>query len=497
MADRRQAAEELLRRQRIRGSLAELSKLCELTPAAHHLYIMKYLEQVSRGELNRLLISAPPGSAKSTVASVLFPVFFMANHPEAQIITCSHTAELAEKFSRRVRNLINEHSAVLGLQLSEDSQAVGSWNLKSGGGLFAIGASGALSGRRADCVILDDIFRSMDDAYSESTRRGISDWFYGEVLPRLRPGGKVVGIGTRYHHQELFAELEASGRYKVIKLTAIAEEGDELGRPVGTYLWADQPDTYPFSEFLQQQQEVLPPRIWASQFMCKPSPTEGAFFKSSWLRTYHNAPSRDTMKTYIAVDFAVTESATADYTAIIVFGLDPSSDIFVLQVWRRQADAATSVDALLDMVRDWKPLVVVTELGQLKNALEPFLRERMNQRRIYARVETIPSRHAKEIRAQSIAGRMAVRGLFLPALPPQAPWLSDFVNEVLAFPTSTDDQVDCLSIFGQLLDRLVPGSEPAKPKPLKLLSTDPALCNISLTELFEANERRHQKSGRI
>ena len=121
----------------------------------------------------------------------------------------------------------------------------------------------------------------------------------------------------------------------------------------------------------------------------------------------------------------------------------------------------------------------------------------MNQRRIYARVETIPSRHAKEIRAQSIAGRMAVRGLFLPALPPQAPWLSDFVNEVLAFPTSTDDQVDCLSIFGQLLDRLVPGSEPAKPKPLKLLSTDPALCNISLTELFEANERRHQKSGRI
>ena len=136
-----------------------------------------------------------------------------------------------------------------------------------------------------------------------------------------------------------------------------------MGRPVGTYLWADQPDTYPFAEFLQQQQEVLPPRIWASQFMCKPSPTEGAILKSSWLKTYHNPPPRDTMKTYIAVDFAVTESATADFTAIVVFGLDPSSDIFVLQVWRRQADAATSVDALLDMVRDWKPLVVVTEAG--------------------------------------------------------------------------------------------------------------------------------------
>ena len=256
----------------------------------------------------------------------------------------SASAELARR--RRIRGSLEELSRDLRADAGGPSQ----------GGQFCVGSSGALSGRRADCVILDDIFRSMDDAYSESTRRGISDWFYGEVLPRLRPGGKVVGIGTRYHHQELFAELEASGRYKVIKLTAIAEEGDELGRPVGTYLWADQPDVYPFADFLSQQREVLPPRIWASQFMCKPSPIEGAILKASWLKTYHNPPSRDTMKTYIAVDFAVTESVKADFTAIVVFGLDPSSDIFVLQVWRRQADAATSVDALLDMVRDWKPL---------------------------------------------------------------------------------------------------------------------------------------------
>ena len=110
----------------------------------------------------------------------------------------------------------------------------------------------------------------------------------------------------------------------------------------------------------------------------------------------------------------MTESVKADFTAIVVFGLDPSSDIFVLDVWRRQADAATSVDALLDMVRDWKPMCVVTEAGGLKNAIGPFLKERMKSRRTYAVIETIPSRHAKEIRVQSIAGRMAVRGLFLP-----------------------------------------------------------------------------------
>ena len=113
----------------------------------------------------------------------------------------------------------------------------------------------------------------------------------------------------------------------------------------------------------------------------------------------------------------------------------------------------------------------------------------MNQRKIYAAVETIPSRHAKEIRAQSIAGRMAVRGLFLPA-PSQAEWLSEFVSEVMTFPTSTDDQVDCLSLFGQLLDRLVPGSEPAKKEPPKILGE-----NVTLTDLFRENERHYKKSA--
>ena len=317
------ATDELARRRRVRGSLEELSKLCELTPAAHHSYIMKHLELVTRGDLSRLLISAPPGSAKSTLASVFFPAFYLANHPTAQIITASHTESLAERFGRRVRNLIAEHSLVLGLELSDDSQAAARWQLKSGGSLFAIGASGALAGYRADLVILDDIYRSMEDAYSENIRQKISDWFYGEVLPRCRPGARVVGIGTSFHHADLFAELEASGRYKVIRLSAVAEEDDELGRPVGTYLWDDQAGTYPYADFLRQQREVQPPRVWASLFMNRPSPVEGAFFKASWLKTFHNQPPRENLKTYIAVDFAMSED-TADYTAIMVFGLDPA-----------------------------------------------------------------------------------------------------------------------------------------------------------------------------
>lgn len=489
------ATEELARRRRVRGSLEELSKLCGFTPAQHHSYIMRHLEQVTRGELDRLLISAPPGSAKSQTASVLFPAHFLANHPTAQIVTASHTETLAERFGRRVRNLIAEHGATLGLQLSDDSQAAGRWSLKSGGSLFAVGASGALAGYRADLVILDDVYRSMEDAYSDTVRQKISEWFFSEVLPRMRPGAKVVGIGTRFHHADLFAELEATGRYKVIKLSAVAEGDDELGRPPGTFLWDDQPGTYPYADFLRHQKEVQPPRVWASLFMNRPSPEEGAFFKADWLKTYHHPPPRENFKTYIAVDFATSEGK-GDYTAIVAFGVPPAGDIFVLNVWRRQASPDVSVDALLDMVRDFKPLVVVTEAGGLKNAIGPFLKERMNQRRIYAAVETIPSRHTKEIRAQSIAGRMAVRGLFLPA---QASWLADFVSELLAFPAGpNEDMVECCSLLGQLLGQLVPGSEPVKKEPPKVLSTDPALCSVTLTDLFEQADRRNKRgSARI
>jgi hypothetical protein len=132
MADRKQAAEELLRRQRIRASLVEFARACGFEPARHHRYIIEHLEKVAAGELHRLLIAAPPGSAKSSYATVMFPAWYLAHFPDHQIICASHTAELSEAFAKRIRNLILEHSVTLGIQLADDSQAAGNWSLRSG-----------------------------------------------------------------------------------------------------------------------------------------------------------------------------------------------------------------------------------------------------------------------------------------------------------------------------------------------------------------------------
>jgi predicted phage terminase large subunit-like protein len=281
-------------------------------------------------------------------------------------------------------------------------------------------------------------------------------------------------------------------KWDVVSIPAEAEPNDPLGREVGEMLWDTE---YGYAESLYELKKTQTAYNWSSLYQQNPVVAGGNFFKDSWLKTFRVLPDDKTLKHYITVDFAVTEGR-GDYTAVCVFAVDPLEDIYLVDVYRKQSAPDESVDRLLDFVRDYKPMVVVTESGQLKNALAPWLKKRMEQRRVYVAIETIPSRHDKEIRAQSIRGRMAVRGLYLPS---HADWLADFRSEILSFPAGKyDDQVDCLSLLGQVLDKLAPGSplpvEKARPK---IISTDPSTCSVTLRDLFESNERHHRKSVRI
>ena len=489
------ASAEILRRRELRRDLVQWCRHCGYEPAKHHRFILEHLVRVARSEIPQLALCLPPGAAKTSYVA-LFAPWYMANNPEAAIILASHTQELAEKQSRRVRNLIAEHSASLGIALSKETTAAERWALTSGGEAKAVGAGSAVVGARADLILIDDPLRGIEQAMSESEKQKLYDWYRNDITTRLRPGGKIVAIQTRWATDDLLGRLleEEGDRWTLVSLPAEAEPGDPLGREIGEMLWSDQP-SYDYPGFLAEQKRTQSARSWASLFQQRPVALGGNLFKESWLKTFQNVPDRATLKTYIAVDFATSEGS-GDHTAIVAFGLDPSSDIYVLDVWRRQSAPDVSIGALLDMVRDWKPMCVVTESGQIKNALGPFLREEMNRRKLWVPIETIPSRHAKEIRAQAIVGRAAVRGLYLPA---HADWLSDFKSEVLAFPSGRwDDVCDCLSLLGQLLSRLVPGQAvPEKPRP-KILSMDPKLCSLTLTDLFEDHERHHKRGfGRI
>jgi predicted phage terminase large subunit-like protein len=457
------AAEVLLRRRRVRRSLVDWCRHCGYEPAPHHQLLIDRLERVERGEIKRLAVFMPPGSAKSTYGSILFPPYVMAREHGRSILAASHTTELAEKWGRRVRNLIAEHGATLGIALSQDSHAAGRWELTSGGEYYAAGVGTAIAGFRADGALIDDPIRSREDADSERTREKIWDWYKSDLLTRLRPGGWVILIQTRWHEDDLagriVAEMEGGGeQWDIVSLPAEAEAGDLLGREPGQWLWDDD---YGYGDFLRHEKATQPPRNWSALYQQRPAPETGDYFKADWLRSYASEPPRETLNIYGGSDYAVT-SHGGDYTVHVVVGVDPENRMYLLDLWRGQASSDVWIEAWCDLVRKWKPAFWAEEQGQIISGVGPFLKRRAIERQAYTVREQFVSRGDKAIRAQSIRGRMAMLGLYVRQ---GAPWLADLRAELLGFPAGKhDDQVDALGLVGQLLDKISAGRKPGPPE---------------------------------
>src|SRR4051812_1390593 len=231
-------AKSRARQVRVRRSLTDWARLCGFEPARHHELLIRELELVAKGETRKLAFFLPPGSAKSTYGSVIFPPWFMQT-VQGNVLAASHTTELAEKWGRRVRNLVNEHSSTLGVSVAPDNQAAGRWALTSGAEYYAAGVGTGIAGFRAKLGLIDDPIRSRQDADSELIRDRIWDWYINDFRTRLVPGAAEILIQTRWHEDDLAGRALQHGDWKVISLPAIAEGDDLLGRKPGEALWSD------------------------------------------------------------------------------------------------------------------------------------------------------------------------------------------------------------------------------------------------------------------
>jgi predicted phage terminase large subunit-like protein len=392
-------------------------------------------------------------------------VWYLANYPTASIIAASHTTELSERWGRRGRNAILEHGAMLDIGLRADSQAAGRWDLVDGGGYLASGVGQAILGFRADLVIIDDPIRSREDAQSETIRRTQWEWFNGDVRTRLKPDARMAIISTRWHEDDLvgrlLADAEKGGdQWQVLSLPAIAEEHDPLGRSPGQWLWDEDP-SYPYGQQLRQQHSVQSPMNWAALFQQRPAPETGDYFQREWLKPYEVMPDIKTLRTYGASDYAVT-SGGGDWTVHVIVGIDPQWKLYLLDMWRGQTSPDIWVEKQLDLQARWKCLDWAEETGQIKASVGPFRDRRMHERNVPLFSRQFPTRGDKAVRAQSIRGRMAMSGLYVPT---KAPWYPIFQAELFSFPVGRhDDIVDALGLIGQLLDVAVAGQRPEKPK---------------------------------
>jgi predicted phage terminase large subunit-like protein len=415
------------------------------SPAAHHLLLIDALEALSAGDIERLMIFMPPGSAKSTYASILFPPYFLGRHPNATVLGVSNTTVLAERFSRRARNIVEMavYRNIFGFGIKDDAKAAGNWETDGGGEFFAAGVGSGISGRRADLGLIDDPIKSREEADSDGFKIKQWDWYINDFYPRLKPMARQCLIQTRWAEDDLAGRLlerEAS-QWTVIKLPMEAIENDPLGRRTGDRLW---PEWFTQEMCDTAKKDV---RAWNALYQQDPAPEDGEYFKRDYFQDYDLTPSG--LHVYGASDYAVSEGG-GDYTEHGIFGLDFNGSIYVLDWWREQAASNVWIEKQCDLIGKYSPLIWFGEAGPIKKAIEPFLKKRMTERGTLCRLEWLPSIHDKVVRARPFQARAAMGNVFMPA---HASWKPDLMGQLMRFPAGKyDDGVDVCSLIGRGLE---------------------------------------------
>lgn len=442
--------------------MAEWSRLCGFEPAQHHQFIIQKLEEVVTGSIKRLAVFLPPGSAKSTYSSVIFPPWYLAQRPNSAILAASHNKDLALKFGRQCRNLIDDHAPVLGYSLRSDSQAADDWATTNGSVYFCAGVGGKIAGHRASLGIIDDPFGSIEDADSLTIRDSIWDWYEWNFLPRLKPDAPVVIISTRWHEDDLMGRLLAKqpGRWTVIKIPMEAGENDPLGRKVGERLWAE----YFTDEMVNDAKANS--RKWQGAYQQEPSPEEGSYFKKEYLVGYEAKQLPKNLTIYCASDHACStrEDISNDPSLLVPFGVDEGQNIWILpDIFWDRADTGVVVARMLEMMTRRDPVAWIAESEHIVKSLGPFLRQQMRERGLFrTRIHELSTKRDKVSKARSIQGRSEMGKVYFPKY---APWWPKAEHELLTFPVGTHDEwPDVLGCIGRYLDQLQPAFAPVVQK---------------------------------
>lgn len=515
--EQRHYAETLLFRKKCRADLKTWARfLIEekgFTMAQHHEILCEKLQGAVDGTLvhsktglpcRYLIISLPPGSAKSTYSSVIFPTWALQRIKMCRILACSSTADLIESFSRESRNTVSAQAKTIGYSLNPDSRAVSEWGTTNGGGYRCAGVGAGIAGRRADLGLIDDYIGSQEDADSKTIRDKIWSWYLADFWPRLKPNAIQVIIATRWHEEDLIGRLTDEHNsynspvsptdWEVIRFPFFAEENDLLARPPARFSTLSSVNfhTTPDEELekIPVVQDLLKSRIWPEWFTSKmafgvmrqpprvrsglyqqrPAPEEGNYFKREWLLSYTQEEyaqlEKRELKTYGAGDWAVSEEKDANRSCLGGAKMDENGILYILpDIFWEAAGPKKLLSAYLDFLKRRNPLMFWSEKGHISKSWGPFLREMMMEESVYNYITEVTPSRDKEVRAQSIRGRMSMLRVRFPKF---APWWPQAEAELLTFPGGkSDDFVDFIAHIGMGINSIVraPRNEPTAPEP--------------------------------
>ena len=330
---------------------------------AHHRVISEKLERVARGELKRLIINMPPRHSKSEFASYLMPAWFLGRNPKLKIIQATHNTELAVRFGRKVRDLIDDphyRDIFPKTLLKDDNKGAGKWGTSMGGEYFAAGVGAAVTGRGADLFIIDDP-HSEQDALSETAFDHAYEWYTSGPRQRLQPGGAIIVVMTRWGKKDLTGRLlDAQGsdtmadKWEVVEFPAILPSGDSL--------WPE----FWEKDALLSIRASLPLQKWMAQWQQQPTASDSALIKREWWRPWEKEDLPELKYIIQAYDTAFSKKESADYSAITTWGIfnheeENRDHILLLDAQRGRWSFPELKEVAYEEHQYWEPDMVLVE----------------------------------------------------------------------------------------------------------------------------------------
>jgi len=403
----------------------------------HHRKIAKKFEDIRDGKIKRLIVNMPPRHTKSEFASFLFPSWLVGNNPKLKIIQTTHNTELAVRFGRKMKNLIDSdiYKQVFNeVAISADSKAAGRWETNKGGEYFAAGVGSSITGRGADLLIIDDP-HSEQDALSDTAMDSAWEWYTSGPRQRLQPGGAIVIVMTRWSTKDLTGRLiEAQAKepkadqWELIEFPAIL--------PSNKPIWPEYWDI----DTLQTTKASLTEQKWQAQWQQNPTSEEGSIIKREWWKLWDEEEVPDLIHVIQSYDTAFSKKETADYSAITTWGVfshpnKGNPQIILLDAEKGRWEFTELKKIAMDKYKYWEPETVIVEAKASGLPLTDELRSSG-----IPVVNFTPSRgNDKHVRVNSVAPMFESGQVWIP----DERWAEEVIEECAAFPYGDhDDYVD-------------------------------------------------------
>lgn len=435
--------------------------------------IVNAVEDVERGISRRIIIEMPPRSGKTTLATLLTSAWILSRHPDWPIVLASHDGNLATSWGRHIRRWV-DGGKLPNVQIASDAGAASEWETTAGGSVVARSVRASLTGRGAKVLLIDDAHKDFVESHSVLLRDKVWDWWLSVAQTRLEPPSLVLVTLTRWHEDDFVGRLLSpdyegpADAWEVIRMPAIAEENDDLGREPGEPLLSPLQEE-DAGEAVQRWAEVrasVGEYVWAAMMQQRPAPARGAIFDAGWWKYWTTDPARVTEDGRVVLldpstlkggkwldswdlNFGGTEGGAGSWVVGQRWVRSGANRYLIAQQRKRWSFSQT-----LEAMKRWAgpPDSAVNPHGQFVH--QRLIEKKANGAAIIdvlqkelAGIKPVNPTTSKEVRARAVTPEIESGHVFLPhPSDPGNEWVNDFLSEVRSFPHDAyDDQVDTMA----------------------------------------------------